>query len=175
MSSEDDKLAPLNQMNLERVFREATGNLTDKEAADAWAFVDAIETAAKERKAVLREALLERAADHGEAYGDGHAKIEMDGVKVFREKRVANLPDPKLVEALLKEAGLEYDDAFTPKRDWALDPSKVEFLAKCGKLPADKLDESKKVSYALKIRSLGSLNRQIEAVKKQLASSEGEG
>jgi len=170
--SDDKQITPLSNLNLERVFRDPVDALSDKEVADAWSVIDAIEEVAKLRKAALRLSLLARVEAEGKETKNGSYAAEFDGIKVIKERRIAKLPDTSLVESLIKEAGLEYDDAFTPKRDWSLDPSKVDFLVKCGKLPGDKLEASKKVTWALKVKPGPSLDERLEDVKKQLMPPE---
>jgi len=175
MSDNEDpknQLAVLSDLNIEKVFTAPIESFTDEQAAGAWAMIDMLEKVVEERKKNLREHLLVRAGEVGTKKENGSFEVAMGPVTVINERRVAKLPDEKVVEALLKEAGLEYEDAFTGQMVWTMDPSKVDFLVKGGKLPADKIEASKKVTLALKVKADPALKGQLETVKKRLTSGE---
>lgn len=174
MSDEDPKnqLAVLSDLNIETVFTGSIDAFTDEEAASAWAVIDLMEKVIEERKKNLRESLLHRAQKTGTKNENGSYEAKMGAVTVISEKRQASLPDEKVVEACLKTAGLEYEDAFTGQMVWKLDPSKVEFLVKGGKLPAEKIEDSKKATWALKVKPDKTVKGQLDSIKKKLTSGE---
>ena len=66
MSDErDDQLMSVRGLDLPRVFQEPPEGFTDAEATSAWATLDLLEKAVKERKETLRLSLLQRAQEHG--------------------------------------------------------------------------------------------------------------
>lgn len=172
--SEDPKnqLSVLSDLNIEKVFTAPIDSFTDEQAAGAWAMVDLLEKVVEERKKNLREHLLVRANETGKKKENGSFEAEMGPVTVINERRTAKLPDEEVVKTCLKEAGLEYEDAFTAQMVWTMDPSKVEFLVQGGKLPAEKIEASKKVTFALKVKPDKALKSQLEGVKKRLTSGE---
>lgn len=164
----DDQLMSLRGLDLSRAFQAPPESFSDEEAANAWAAIDLMEKAVKERKAALRESLLERVKDGGTENKNGSLECDLSGVKVIREKRQGKLPDAKVVEEALKEAGLEYEDGFTGEMKWVMDPSKVEFLVKGGKIDAAKVEASKPVTYALKVKPDKEMKSQLEEAKRKL-------
>ena len=173
--SEDPKtnqLAVLDDLNIERVFTAPIDTLNDEQAAGAWAMIDLLEKVIVERKKNLREHLLVRANETGKKNENGSFEVAMGPVTVINERRQAKLPDEEIVKAALKEAGLEYEDAFTAQMVWTMDGSKVDFLVQGGKLPADKIEASKKVTFALKVKPDKALKSQLDGVKKRLSSGE---
>jgi len=175
--SDDPKnqLTVFSDLNIERVFKDSVDSFSDEQAATAWATIDLLEKVVKERKEALRQALLKRAQDSGEKNENGSHEAKMGTTTVISEKRQANLPDEEVVKAALKKAGLEYEDGFTAQMVWTMDPSKVEFLVQGGKLPAEeieKIEASKKVTYALKVKPDKAVKVELDKIKKQLTSGE---
>lgn len=166
--SNENQITNLAKLTAGRLFSANPNEFTDEEAAGAWALIDLLASVSKDRKEVLRANLLERAEKEGAPNEKGSYIATFGELKVIKEKRVAKLPDEKVVEAELKAAGIDYEEAFTSKTTWAMDPSKVEFLAKAGKLPVDKLEDSKKVTWALKVRPSGPIKDYIDETKKSL-------
>lgn len=165
-----NQLTVLEDLNIEKVLTAPIDTLTDEQAASAWAMVDLMEKVIEERKKNLREHLLVRANETGKKKENGSFEVEMGPVTVINERRQAKLPDEEVVKAALKEAGLEYEDAFTAQMVWTMDGSKVDFLVQGGKLPAEKIEASKKVTFALKVKPDKALKSQLEGVKKRLTS-----
>lgn len=159
-------------MNIEKVFTDPIDSFTDEQAATAWAMIDLLEKVVEGRKKDLRESLLARAEKAGTKKENGSFEAAMGAVTVINERRQAKLPDEDVVKACLKEAGLEYEDAFTAQMVWTMDPSKVDFLVQGGKLPAEKIEASKKVTLALKVKPDKSIKAQLDNVKKRLTSGE---
>ena len=169
MSDErDDQLMSLRGLDLARAFQEPPEAFTDAEATNAWAVIDLMEKAVKARKEQLRASLLQRVEEKGSVNDKGTSEAEFDGIKVVREKRQNKLPDAKVVEECLKEAGLEYEDGFTAEMTWTMDPSKVEFLVRGGKIDAEKVEASKRVTYALKVKPDKETKSLLEAARKKL-------
>ena len=172
MSDEDSKnqLAVLSDLNIERVFTDTIDSFTDEQAASAWAVIDLMEKVVKERKESLRESLLARAKSSGSKTEKGSFEVKMGDSTVISERRQNKLPDEEVVKECLKKAGLEYEDAFTAQMVWTMDPSKVEFLVMGGKLPEKEIEESKKVTFALKVKPDKILKTHLDVVKKRLTS-----
>lgn len=173
--SEDPKnnqLAVLSDLNIERVFVDPIDSFTDEQAASAWAMIDLMEKVVEERKKNLRLSLLARAEKSGAKKETGSFEAQMGGVLVLNERRQGKLPDEDVVKACIKEANLEFEDAFSAQMVWTMDPSKVDFLVQGGKLPADKIEASKKVTFALKVKPNKVLKEHLDSVKKRLTSEE---
>jgi hypothetical protein len=168
MSDNDDGLMSIRGLDLARAFQEPPDGFSDEEAATAWAAIDLLEKAAKTRKDALKASLLARAEKSGVDTGKGSFEATFDGMKVTKEKRQNKLPEKEVVEACLKEAGLEYEDAFSAEMVWTMDPSKVEFLVKGGKIDAEKVEASRRVTYALKMKPDSELKDLLAVAKKNL-------
>ena len=166
--SDDDQLMSVHGLDLARAFQEPTESFTDEETATAWAAIDLLEKAAKARKEALKASLLQRVEANGVENDKGSFEAEFQGIKVIKEKRQNKLPDKEVVEACLKEAGLEYEDGFRGEMVWTLDPSKVEFLVKGGKIDAEKVEASKRVTYALKVKPDSDMKAKLAAAKSML-------
>lgn len=168
MSSDDNKLSVFSEMNIEKIFSGELEEFSDEQAATAWAMIDLLEKVIEDRKKELREALFSRAEKSGKAKENGSLESSMGSVTVVKERRQGRLPDEEVVKACLKEAGLEYEDAFSAQMKWVMDPSKVDFLVQCGKLPAEKIEASKSVTYALKVKPNKEIKEKLEEAKKRL-------
>lgn len=164
----DDDLMTVRGIGLSVVFQELPEAFSDEEATSAWAALDILEKAVKARKDALRTSLLIRVKKEGVLNEKGSFEADFDGIKVIREKRQAKLPDAKVVEEALKEAGLEYEDGFSAEMKWTMDPSKVEFLVKGGKINVEKVEASKRVTYALKVKPSPERKGQLEMAKRKL-------
>ena len=175
--SDDSKneLTVFSDLNMERVFKDPVESFSDEQAATAWATVDLLEKVVKERKEALRQALLKRAQSTGEKNENGSHEAKMGTTTVISERRQEKLPDGEVVKAALKKAGLEYEDGFSAQMVWTMDPSKVDFLLQGGKFPAEeaeKIEASKKVTYALKVKPDKVVKGQLDSIKKRLTSGE---
>ena len=169
MSDENnDALVSVRGLELQRVFQDPPESFSDEEAANAWSALDLLEKAVEERKKALRASLQERVQEKGATNDKGSFEADFDGIKIVREKRQNKLPDPKVVEEALKEAGLEYEDGFSAEMKWTLDPSKVEFLVKGGKIDAEKVEASKRVTYALKVKPSKETKSLLEVARRKL-------
>lgn len=168
MSDNDDGLMSIRGLDLARAFQEPTEGFSDEEAANAWAVIDLLEKAAKTRKDALKASLLQRAETNGVENSKGSFEATFNGIQVIKEKRQGKLPEKSVVEACLKEAGLEYEDGFSAEMVWTMDPSKVEFLTKGGKIDAEKVEASKRVTYALKIKPDSETKSLLETAKARL-------
>jgi hypothetical protein len=173
--SKNKQLAVLSDLDIEKVFVDPIDSFTDEQAASAWAVIDLMEKVIEERKKNLRESLLARAKKTGTAKESGSFEAKMGEATVISEKRQAKLPDEEVVKAALKKAGLEYEDGFSAQMVWTMDPSKVDFLVQGGKLPEEeikKIEESKKVTFALKVKPDKVLKSHLDGMKKRLTSGE---
>jgi len=168
MSDNDDQLMSIRGLDLARAFQEPPESFTDEEATSAWAAIDLLEKATKTRKEALRLSLLSRVEKSGVANAKGSFEAEFQGAKVINERRQGKLPEASVVEACLKEAGLEYEDGFSAETKWTLDPSKVEFLVKAGKIDAEKVEASKRVTFALKVKPDSDMKKQLEVARARL-------
>lgn len=168
--TKDGQLAVFHDMDMQRMFTDPVDAFTDEQAASAWAMIDVMEKVVEARKKELREALLHRAKQTGTLKENGSYEVTMGKISVTSERRVDKLPNEEVVKACLKEAGLEYEDAFTAQMVWTMDPSKVEFLVQGGKLPEDKISASKKETFALKVKPDKEIKQQLDNVKKRLTN-----
>jgi hypothetical protein len=170
MTKREEQLAVIAELDLERVFTDKVTNFTDEEAANAWSIVDLIYNLAKDRRDALRGQLFERLPEIAEADAKGSFQADLNGTTVKKTRRVSKLPDETVVKDLLKEKGLEHEDAFSAKTVWTMDPSKVDFLVEGGHLPAEPINASKKVNYALKVLPNKTLSGHLTRVKKRLGA-----
>lgn len=142
--------------------------MSDDEAAAAWSFLDLMEAISKDRKTQIRAKLLDRIEEVGDENEKGSFVANMEGAEVIKEKRQAKLPDPNLVEELLKEREMNISEAFDQETKWVMSPSKIDFLVQGGKLPGDQLEASKKVTWALKVKPNPQVKGFIAETKKAL-------
>jgi hypothetical protein len=170
MTKRDEQLAVIAELDLERVFTDKVTNFTDEEAANAWTIVDLISKLSKERCEALRAHLFERVPEIAEADGKGSFSVDLNGTTVKKTRRVSKLPTEAVVKECLKEKDLQQEDAFSAKTSWVLDPSKVDFLVEGGHIPADRIEASKKVNFALKVVPNRTLSGHLTRVKKRLGS-----
>lgn len=166
------QLSILSDLNIERIFKDSIDSFSDQQAATAWAMIDLLEKVIEDRKKDLREALLARVEKAGRTKENGSFEAEMGGVTIIKEKRQAKLPDEDTLRECLKEANLEYEDAFSAQMKWVMDPSKVDFLIQGGKISAEKIESSKTVTYALKVKPDKTTKAQLDKIKKRLTTGE---
>lgn len=142
--------------------------MTDEEAVGAWLQLDMIAAIAKGRKEELKARYMGVLEKTGEENDRGSFSMDVDGSTIVRERRQASLPDPELVKKLLTDRGLDISEAFDEQRSWELSPSKLKFLVECGKLPAQEIEDSRKVTWAFKVKPGAALKSVVDKTKKAL-------
>ena len=130
----------------------------------AWATIDAMETVFSVRKSELRESLLEAVQKIGDETEGGHFVANIDGSEVKRERRQGKSPDDKEFRELLKSLSIPLTDCYTEETKYTLDPSKVQYLIDGGRLPEEKVEELKKVTFALKVKPEKRLAESLDQV-----------
>jgi len=140
----------------------------------AWSILDFIEGLIADRKAALRLRLLDEAESNGKPTDKGGQRLFISGSTVLREKRVAKSPSEDVVRKLIAEAKLKLVDVFDEQTVLVLNPSKLDLLVDTGKLDAEALEASKKVSWALKVFAspilqelLGGASEKVDKGKKK--------
>lgn len=131
---------------------------------EAWVLLKYTYDRIDARLKALREVLLARAEEFGKDTDKGGSKLLVNGTTVLRERRQAALPDEKGVRALLDEAGLKPDQAFSKVTKVVLDASKLQALVDLGKLPEDKVEDLKKVTWALRVQESAELAEALDAL-----------
>ena len=131
---------------------------------EAWVMLKHTKEAIEERLKGLREVLLDRAAEFGRTTEKGGQLLKVDGSTVLRERRKAPLPSEKDVRKLLEEYNLDSGAAFSKRTTVVLDASKLTSLIDLGKLPEDKVDALKKVTWALRVKESVELGETLDAL-----------
>jgi len=130
----------------------------------AWVILKHISDCVEERLKALREVMLVRVEKFGRETERGGSHLFVDGTKVMRECRRSSLPEEKALRAILTEHGIALDQAFSKVTKVVLDASKVEALVSLGKIPEEKVEAAKKVSWALKVRLAPELEESLDRI-----------
>jgi len=130
----------------------------------AWVLLKYTQDRIEARLKGLRNVLLDRAEEFGKSTEKGGNKLSVDGTVVLREKRVAALPEEKGLRALLEDRGIKPTEAFSKVTKVVLDASKVQALVDLGKLPEDKVQALKKVTWALRVKESFELAEALDAI-----------
>ena len=156
------------------MFNAPIDKLNPQQRAVAWAVIDTMETIFTERKEELRQGLFETVMEIGDETDAGHFIANIEGNEVKRERRQGKSPDDKPFRDLLKSLSIPLTDCYSEETTYKLDPSKVTYLIDGGRLPAEKVEELKKVTFALKIKPesdlAAELGRTAERFKKLKAA-----
>jgi len=155
-----------------------TGDLmsSDEEEIDitslveSWVLLKYTSDRIDKRLKALRKELLARVEEFGITTEKGGGKLTVDGTAVHRERRQAALPDEKGIKALLQEHGIKNDQAFSKVTKVVLDASKVKNLVDLGKLPEDKVEALRKVTWALRVKESYDLAEALD----RMVGEEGE-
>lgn len=147
-----------------------TGNIMTSDAEEAnvvsvvqsWVLLKYTKERIEERMKGLRKVLLDRAEEFGKETEKGGSKLSVEGSLVLRERRQAALPDEKKLRAILDEHGIKPDQAFTKVTKVVLDASKVQGLVDLGKIPEKKVDDAKKVTWALRVKESHELAESLD-------------
>lgn len=118
----------------------------------------------------LRIALFERATEEGEETEKGHHILDVEGTEFIREKSQKKLPDEKILKVLLAEAKLGVLEAFDEVTTLQMNPTKVDHLVETGRLPEDKVEAARKISYRLKFKPSTSLKSQLDEISERIKS-----
>lgn len=132
-----------------------------------WVLLKYLKEASEDRMKALRKELLNRAETYGADTEKGGSKLTVEGTLVLRERRQAALPDEKKLRKLLDDRGIAPDKAFSKVTNVVMDASKVKALVDLGKLPADKVEAMRKVTWALRVKESFDFADTLEAVAGQ--------
>jgi len=138
--------------------------LDNQALVEAWAVLAALADQLEAQRKMMREVLLERAKEHGESTEKGGNRWKIGESEVLRECRKSSLPDEETVRNLLTARGMSFNEAFSAVTKVVLDASKVEALVSLGKLPADKIEAARKVTWALRVKPAEPMVTMLEAV-----------
>ena len=138
-----------------------------EDLVEHWVLLKFLKEAAEDRMKGLRNELLSRAETYGADTKKGGSKLTIEGSLVLRERRQAALPDEKKLRKLLDDRGIAPDKAFSKVTKVVMDASKVQALVDLGKLPADKVEAMRKVTWALRVKESFDLSDILEAVAGQ--------
>lgn len=136
--------------------------LNPQQRAVAWTVIDRMEKVFAERKSELREALFETVMEIGDQTEAGHFIANIEGNEVKRERRQGKSPEDKPFRSLLKDLSIPLTDCYSEETTYKLDPSKVQYLIDGGRLPAEKVEELRKVTFALKVKPESDLAAELD-------------
>lgn len=131
---------------------------------EAYRVLDEVEKKAKKRKEAIRDKLLAATEKSGTVTDKGGQELLVGGNRVLREKREATQPDDEGVVALMNAATIPLVEAFDEVKTFKLNPSKLEFLVKTGRIKAADVSKLHKVSWALRVQASKELNEALEAL-----------
>lgn len=146
------------------LFNAPMEDLSPQQKAEAWAVIDTFVTILSQRNGELREGLFEMVQKVGDKMEGGHFQANIEGNEVKRERRQGKLPEDKAFRALLKELSIPLTDCYSEETLYKIDPSKINYLIDNGRLPAEKVEELKKVTYALKVKPRADLAVELDRV-----------
>lgn len=138
-----------------------------EDLVEHWVLLKYLKEASEDRMKALRNELLNRAETYGADTEKGGSKLTVEGTLVLRERRQAALPDEKKLRKLLDERGISPDKAFSKVTNVVMDASKVKALVDLGKLPGDKVEAMRKVTWALRVKESFDLADTLEAIAGQ--------
>lgn len=151
------------------LFNASLEKMEPYEKAIVWSLLDLFKDLAKERCDEAREALFVDAEAVGVKTEKGHFTIEMeDGTTVTKERRQRSNPSEDHVKMLLEKYRIPLAEAFSEKKSFVLDPSKLQHLVDTGKLPSAEVEEGKGVTWALKVKASTDLATALEGVQKMI-------
>ncbi len=146
------------------LFNAPMEDLSPQQRAESWAVIDTFVTILSQRNGELREGLFETVQEVGDKTEAGHFIANIEGNEVKRERRQGKSPADKEFRVLLKELSIPLTDCYSEETVYKLDPSKVQYLIDGGRLPAEKVEELKKVTYALKVKPRADLAAELDRV-----------
>ena len=145
-------------------------DMTTDQVAGTWIGLTKAVELMSARLEDLRMALFERAAESGVTTEKGHSILEIEGTEFTKERSQKKLPDEKILKELLKAAKLGVLEAFDEVTVLKMNPTKVDHLVETGRLPEDKIEEAKKVSYRLKFKPSRALQDQLDEIANRIRS-----
>jgi hypothetical protein len=142
--------------------------MTTEQVASTWVGLDAAAALIEARLKALRLALFDRAVEEGATTEKGHHVLEFEGSEFIKEKSQKKLPDEKTLKALLAEAKLGVLEAFDEVTKLQMNPTKVDHLVETGRIPEDKVEAARKISYRLKFKPSRDLKDQLDQVAERI-------
>jgi len=122
------------------------------ELAHVYLAVKYLKERSENRMKAIRKILLKKAESFGTDTEHGGKMLTVSNTKVFRERRQSPMPEEDAIRTLMEERGLKVSDVFSKTTVVVLDPSKLQEMVDLGKLPKDKVEEARKVTWALRLR-----------------------
>lgn len=124
-----------------------------EQSTEAWIALDYLNHEIDARRKALRVRLMGKAEKFGRQTDKGGQMINIGGALVVRERRVSPSPDAKLIQKVLDDQELDYREVFSKKTEQVIDPSKIQHLVEIGRLDRAQVDQCRKVTWALKVRT----------------------
>lgn len=121
------------------------------DAVEAWAYLDRLAAILKAKANVLRTRLMAEAEAKGTVTDKGGKYLRTGENSVVREKRVSTYDVGEML-ALATLAGLPRDSVVVDRTVLEVDSGKVERLVQLGKLDKEKVEATRKVSFAFKAK-----------------------
>ena len=134
----------------EKLLRAPIASLSTEEVMVSWSILDHIEKLCKQRKELMREALLSYAETNGELDKDsGSARVEMLGGKVTRQARTSLKLDSESILEICDQKNIDPEDA--GKYTFTADQDKIAKLIALGYLTVEEVEAATtiQVTYAL--------------------------
>jgi hypothetical protein len=152
-----------------RTMRSSVSRMEDEELLETWAIVHFLSHVLDERKAKIRDRIIDQCKRTGSSYTDKNGvfagKIENKHDHEIRAQRRTNaLPDEKALKKLLEKNAINFDDAFSKVQTVVMDMSKIAALVDVGRLDKDELHKTHKSNWALTVKVAPSLKRHLDAI-----------
>lgn len=156
------ELAPLSKI---KILSSDPLAMTAEEQVQAHVLLKALEKFVEEKLGALRQPLIDKARQAGEVNDKGTTKLLVEGSSVSVESKRSQISQSAVAE-LIKEFGLEMEDAFDPIKSWQLNVSKLSRLVELGKLPADKVEALTAPTVTLRVTASKQLKSIVSAISK---------
>lgn len=127
-------------------------DLSVDDLGELFAVLQFLESQLKDRKAAVRQKLLDAVKDHGKSTPKGGQQTKTIYGTAIRERRESKMPDENELKLLLAKRNIPLTLAFTKVSEQRMDPSKIHALIERGKLKKEEVESTRSVAYALKFK-----------------------
>lgn len=144
-------------------------DMTAEQAAAAWSMLDLMESVASARKEQIRERVFELAVDKGVPDENGTYRAFIEGTKLGKRKNVSTKPEEKGLKKLLEELKIPILEVYDSVQITQLNMTKLEYLVETGRIPKDRVEALKKVTYTIELEPSPEVSDYLDRAKSTLA------
>lgn len=158
----DEQLSPL--MSGEAMNMDVT-KMDQDDLGSSYTMLDKAEKDIKSRKGVIRDRIIDVTRKSGSPDERGNHVLHTRTCTLIRQSRKSKMPDEDKVRAVLMKNGIDPSMVFTVVQKTELDPSKIQALIETGQITAKEIDDCRKVSDAVSIKTSPSFAVILEETK----------